>query len=227
MVDTQLVLLLEHQSTPNPNMALRLLMYIGRICEKLFDRKALYTSKPLKVPWPEFIVLYNGTAPYPDRQTLKLSDMFENVEHLKGCADASPALELKVKVYNINQGHNQAIIEKCKKLEWYSIFISRVREYKAETGDDEKAMKRAIEYCIKNDILKEFLEAHASEVVNMLLTEWNTVEYGEVQREEGREEGMERGQNMVLELVEQGYTPEQIRARLEAARTEAAGTAGK
>jgi hypothetical protein len=152
--------------------------------------------------------------------------MFENVEYLKGCADESPALELQVKVYNINQGHNRAILEKCRRLDWYSTFIAKVREYKAETGDDEKAMKMAIEYCIGHDILKEFLEAHASEVMNMLLTEWNTVEYGEVQRAEGREEGLEeglerglergleKGRNMVLELIDRGYTPEQIRATL-------------
>jgi hypothetical protein len=76
---------------------------------------------------------------------------------------------------------------------------------------------------IGNDILKDFLEAHASEVVNMLLTEWNTVEYGEVQREEGREEV----RNMVFELVEQGYTPKQIRAKLASAETSAPETAGE
>jgi hypothetical protein len=98
-----------------------------------------------------------------------------------------------------------------------SIFIAKVRECKAGTGDNAKAMKMAIQYCIENNILKKFLEANASEVLNMLLTEWNTIEYGEVQREEGRD--------MVLGLLDQGYTPEQIRARLEAART--AETAGE
>lgn len=219
LVDNRLVILIEHQSTLNPNMALRLLIYIGRVYEKIFDRKTLYTSKRLKIPRPEFIVLYNGIAPYPDRQTLNLSDMFEEVEYLRGGADAPTALELKVEVYNINRGHNKAIIEKCRQLEWYSIFIAKVRECKAETGEDEEAMKKAIEYCIKNDIMKEFLEAHASEVVNMLLTEWNTVEYGEVQREEGREEGLERGREEGLErgqgkaaknLLDFGMSPEQI-----------------
>jgi predicted transposase YdaD len=97
----------------------------------------------------------------------------------------------------------------------------------------------AIKYCIENNILKEFLEAHTSEVLNMLLTEWNTVEYGQVQREEGREEGKEEGreegreegkeegQDMVLDLLDQGYTPEQIRAKLAAGRTAAAKTAEK
>jgi hypothetical protein len=191
VVDNRLVVLIEHQSTINPNMALRLLIYIGRIYEKLIERKKLYSSQPLSVARPEFIVLYNGAAPYPEQQTLNLSDLFETAAHLGGSA-AAPALELRVKVYNINKGHNKGIVEKCRELEGYSIFIAKVRECKAETGDNEKAMKEAIGYCIENNILKGFLEAHASEVVNMLLTEWSTIEYGEVQREEGREEGMRK-----------------------------------
>jgi predicted transposase YdaD len=190
VVDNRLVVLIEHQSTINPNMALRLLIYIGRIYEKIIDRRKLYSSQPLTVPLPEFIVLYNGTAPYPDQQTLNLSDLFDKAPHLTGTAMA-PALELKVKVYNINKGHNKAIVEKCKELEGYSIFIAKVREFKAGTGDNGKAMKMAIQYCIENNILRKFLEEHASEVMNMLLTGWNTIEYGEVQREEGREEGRE------------------------------------
>jgi hypothetical protein len=224
LIDRRLVTLIEHQSTPNPNMALRLLIYISRVYEKLFDRKTLYSSKRLKVPWPEFIVLYNGTAPYPDQQTLNLSDMFEDVACLKNNAGELPALELKVKVYNINQGHNQAIVEQCKELGWYSSFIAKVRELKAEAGDLEAAMKMAIEHCINHDILKEFLENHSSEVMNMLLTEWNTMEYGEVQREEGREEGREESRqkiNMILELVKQGHTAEQIEAKLVALESNA------
>ena len=52
-------------------------------------------------------------------------------------------------------------------------------------------MKKAIKYCIDNDILKTFLETHSSEVFNMLLTEWDTEEAKVVWREEGREEGRE------------------------------------
>jgi predicted transposase YdaD len=228
VVDNRLVVLIEHQSTINPNMALRLLLYFGRVLEKIVDWKRLYSSRPITIPWPEFIVLYNGTAPYPDQQTLSLSDLFDQVKDLTGTA-MPPALELKVKVYNINRGHNRAIVEKCRELEGYSIFIAKVREFKAETGDNEQAMKKAIQYCIENNVLKKFLETNASEVLNMLITEWNTTDYGKVQREEGREEGLqegqEKGQDRVLELLDQGYTAEQIRAALAAAKTTATETA--
>jgi hypothetical protein len=193
IIDNRLVILIEHQSTINPNMALRLLMYIGRLYEKMFDRKKLYSSKPIKIPLPEFFVLYNGIKEYPDQNTLKLSDLFEKAGDLTTRADIPPVLDLEVKIYNINKGHNAPIIQKCKILEGYSIFIDKIREYQTETGDKEKAMSMAITYCTNNNILKNFLEANGSEVQNMLITEWNTVEYGDVKAEEGREEGRVEG----------------------------------
>jgi predicted transposase YdaD len=209
LVDNKLVVLIEHQSTINPNMAIRLLIYCGRVYEKIFNRKMLYTTKPLKVPRPEFIVLYNGTGDYPDQQTIRLSELFEKAGHLSGHAE--PALEVTIRVYNINKGHNENIIGQCKKLEEYSTFISKVREFKAETGDNEKAMKMAVTYCIENNILREFLEDNASEVVNMLLTEWSTVEYGEVRAEEGREKGrMERDKEIIKNALAAGLPVETI-----------------
>ncbi|MDR1507448.1 MAG: hypothetical protein LBI67_10150, partial [Treponema sp.] len=73
-----------------------------------------------------------------------------------------------------------------------------------------------------NNILKEFLEEHSSEVINMLLTEWNwddalavREEEGRQEgREEGREEGLEMGREEILELLEQGYTFAEIKAKL-------------
>ncbi|MDR2247116.1 MAG: Rpn family recombination-promoting nuclease/putative transposase [Treponema sp.] len=73
----KLVIILEHQSTINPNLPLRILMYIARIYEKLTAGMNVYGRKLLKIPRPEFIVLYNGTEPYPDRTVLRLSDAFE------------------------------------------------------------------------------------------------------------------------------------------------------
>ncbi|GHV86959.1 hypothetical protein AGMMS50255_2550 [Spirochaetia bacterium] len=156
MVDKKLVVLVEHQSTINPNMPLRLLMYIARVYEKIFDKKKLYAKTALNVPWPEFIVLYNGVEPYPDQKTLKLSDMFEKVDHLKGGQEISHELELVLRVYNINKGHNEAILQKCKELNDYSTFIAKAREYHREPGDEEKATIRAIKYCTENNILKTF-----------------------------------------------------------------------
>jgi hypothetical protein len=209
----KLVVLIEHQSTINPNMAIRLLMYIARIYEKIIDNKKIYSSKKLLIPRPEFIVLYNGRDPYPDENILKLSESFANIASL-GFIDSLPPLELTVKVYNINHGHNEAIARNCQRLFWYSTFVEKAREFENDAPDKETAMKMAIKYCIEHDIMKDFFEANASEVVNMLLTEWNWDDAKAVWWEEGREEGREEGENKVLELVRQGFTPEQIEEKL-------------
>ena len=65
-INNKLVVLIEHQSTINENVPIRLLMYIGRVYEKIVDREKLYQKKVEKIPTPEFIVLFNGKAPCPD-----------------------------------------------------------------------------------------------------------------------------------------------------------------
>ena len=196
------VVLVEHQSTLSPNLALRLLMYITRIYEKIIvDNKNLYTTHLIRIPRPEFFVLYNGKSPFPDEQTQKLSDAFEDPASLGIPEKEKPALELAVRVININQGKNEGIVRKCKILAQYSAFIAKARELVAECGDREEGLKQAVLYCRSNDILKKFLEKHGTEVLTMLFAEWNqedalAVHYAEGMekgREEGREEGLEEG----------------------------------
>jgi predicted transposase/invertase (TIGR01784 family) len=211
----KLIVLIEHQSTINPNMALRLLLYIARVYEGTVKGKALYSDKRLKIPRPEFFVLYNGTAPYPDKDILRLSDLFEKPETLGLPAKLVPALELEVKVININEGRNSEIAGQCKKLAEYSAFIAKVREFERELGDKAEAMKAAIKYCTEHDILKEFLKKHSTEVTNMLITEWSLDEAKEVWFEEGVEKGMEKGvekgvEKTALNALAKGYSPGQV-----------------
>jgi hypothetical protein len=140
-------------------------------------------------------------------------------------------LELVVRVYNINSGHNGEMLERCETLKGYSVFVDKVRGYEGKGRARDEAIGLAVKDCIAQGILKEFLERHGAEVVNMLFTEWNWDDAFAVQREEGREEGweegLERGKNMVLELVRQGYSPEQIEAKLNMDNLNGAETAGK
>jgi predicted transposase/invertase (TIGR01784 family) len=190
----KLVILIEHQSTINPNMALRLLLYIARVYEKIIgDNKKIYTSHLIPLPKPEFFVLYNGLSPYPNKETLKLSEAFESAVSLGIPKKETPSLELVAKVININQGRNENIVRKCKTLNGYCAFIGKVREYEKEGHSLEEAIRKAVIYCRDHDILREFLEANASEVVNMLLTEWNLEDAKQVWYEDGLIDGMEKG----------------------------------
>jgi hypothetical protein len=184
------------------------------VLEKKIKSRTLYSKKPISIPWPEFYVLYNGTEPFPDNDTLRLSDLFKKPQELGLPKKIYPLLELEVKVININEGRNSEIVNRCKKLSDYSTFIARIHTFWKEADSLEEAVKKAIIYCQNHDILKEFLEIHASGVLNMILTEWNTEDAITFAREEGREEGYvqgeAKGEQKILDLLKSGKTPEEI-----------------
>ena len=126
VLEDKIVILLEHQSTINENMPLRMLIYIARVYEKLIDNEAIYKKKLLKIPKPDFIVLYNGTDPFPDEKMLYLSDAYnDSPEALVGLGGS---MNLEVRVININFGRNNAIIKNSDVLYGYVQFINKIRE---------------------------------------------------------------------------------------------------
>jgi predicted transposase/invertase (TIGR01784 family) len=203
----KLVVLIEHQSTINPNMALRLLMYITRVYEKIIDDRKIYSRQKITIPTPEFYVLYNGVQPYHEKTTLKLSGMFENLQGLGLPDKQTPALELIVKVININEGKNEEIIKRCNTLSGYSAFVAKVRKYEEEGLSREEAVKKAVYYCRNHDILREFFEEHAREVMSFLTVEWDWDTAFEVAHEEGREE---KSLEIARRMKARGRTLEEI-----------------
>ena len=226
LLGDMLVVLVEHQSTLNPNMPLRMLLYIGRIYEKIGDNRRMYASRKVVIPRPEFIVLYNGPEAFPERKVLKLSDLYKE---LAGYEQAM--LELEVRVYNINKGVNPVIEERCPTPGAYAELVDRVRKNEQGGASRDEAVKEAVRYCQGKGILKEFLREHGSEVENMLLTEWNWDDALQVRweegweegREKGREEGIEKGiekgveedRKWVMSLLEQGMSPEELKRIIE------------
>jgi len=124
----------------------------------------------------------------------------------------------KVRVININHGRNAAIAGRCKTMYWYSAFIAKARDFEKELGDRTEAIKRAVRYCRDNDILKEFLEKHGTDVLKMLAKEWKLEDALAVRFEEGweggKEEGREERDREVLNLIAKGYTLEDIQREL-------------
>ena len=108
-------------------------------------------------------------------------------------------LELVCKVYNINEGHNKELLDKCKWLSDYMIFIDKVREYHKNHDDEElhQDIEKAIDYCIKNNILKDFLKERRTEVLDMTAVDYTyerrmILNYNEG-KEDGRKEGIKDG----------------------------------
>jgi hypothetical protein len=119
-------------------------------------------------------------------------------------------LELEVKVININEGKNEKIAKRCKVLSEYSVFIAKVRDFENLGDTLEKSIKKAVQYCLKYDILKEFLEENAAEVTNMLLEEWNWEDAIAYARKEEREEV----ENHIFKLFDQGLSVEEVKRQL-------------
>ena len=185
IVDTNLYLY-EHQSTYNPNIPLRDLFYIASEYQKLVDKKSLYISSIIKIPAPQFIVFYNGTRKVTDKQELRLSQMYEN---FKG----EPALELIVTMFNVNEGHNKELMEQCQILNEYAIYVAKVRKY-AQNMKLEKAVNRAVDECIKEGILAEFLKANKAEVIAVSIFEYDKEEEEKKLRRAEYEAGREAGE---------------------------------
>ena len=202
-------MLIEHQSSINPNIALRLLMYIARVYEKIIDRKTIYGTQLQRLPQPEFFVLYNRLAEYPDEKIIRLSDAYESIISLGLPEKEKPSLELEVKVINIKHGRNEEKVKKCKTLAGYSAFVGKVQEFEKENLSREDAIKKAVIYCVEHNILKEFLEQNSSEVLNMLILDWNMEDALAVRFEEGIEKGMEKGiTTTARNALAEGVAPE-------------------
>ena len=185
-IEGKFVVLIEHQSTVNENMPLRLLMYIAEVYKKIVPQRALYKKWAVPIPTPEFFVIYNGVDDYPEKTVLRLSDAYI-------CPAIRPNLELIVPVYNIAKGNNAELLKQSKALSDYARFVSLVYDA-AKNGDTlEAAIEKAILYCMENDIMTVYLEKDNGEVLQMLSMEWDDDVYREVIREEALEEGMEKG----------------------------------
>ncbi len=200
IVDLQLHLY-EHQSTVNPNMPLRFLQYVAKEYEKLTTKESLYTSRLVEIPTPRFVVFYNGVDKQPERQILSLSNAFLTKQD-------EPRLELQVEVLNINEGYNRQIKEQCKALEEYMQYVDYVRKEAADK-ELEDAVSSAVDKCIEQGILSDFLLTNKAEVVSMSIFEYDEektkkawIEIGEAR---GMERGIERGMERGMELgIEQG-----------------------
>jgi len=214
-INDRVVVLIEHQSTINDNMPIRFLMYIGRVYEKITENEDIYRRKRIKIPAPEFIVLYNGRKRYPDYKELRLSAAFHDKTDENTLKSGVFPLELIVKIYNINYGRNKKILNKCKTLNGYSIFIDKVNNY-TKIKTLEESIKDAVKYCLENKVLEKFLKENSSEVINMLFTEWNLDDAMAIAREEGYEDGVEYGIKkdkifVAKKMLAHGCSPEFVR----------------
>ena len=213
----------EQQSTWNPNMPLRGILYSARLFSKYIKANKLniYSEKLIKIPTPQYYVLYNGKRKIKDKVILRLSDAFSALQN-------EGQFEWTATVLNINKGHNEELLSKCQILKEYVILIDRINENQKKYDSVEEAVENAVSYCIKNNILQDFLTEHKAEVIMSLLTEYDEEEtMGYVRRDAycdgekaGIEQGLKQGEmlmliSMVNKKMQKGKSIEEIAEDLE------------
>lgn len=197
-INNELIVLLEHQSTMNPNMPVRFLLYLAREYERLMPPGAKYATKAVQLPRPRFIMFYNGNHRMDDHVQMRLTDLMPNGEHLP-----ESGVELTVDAYNINYGHNRELMEQCRALQFYSILIHRVETEQQTEKNLEIAVKRAVKWCKEQEILPAVLLEREGELVNMLLSEWDWDEAKQVWQDEAYEDGVADGKaKIILNIME-------------------------
>ena len=127
----------------------------------------------MRIPAPEFIIFYNGKDEMPERQLLKLSDMYSVKEE-------KPKLK-----------------EACRTLRDYAIYTDKIRAY-TEKMELAEAVDRAINECIEEDILRDFLMEHKAEARAMSIFEYDQERHMQQEREAGIEKGRRQGEEQLL-----------------------------
>ncbi len=184
------LLLYEHQSTLNPNMPLRDLFYVTSVLQGITKDENLYSKVLVHIPTPKFVVFYNGTDFQPEQRILRLSDAYEKRQE-------QLALELFVTVYNINLGHNAELLEACCLLKEYAQYVEQVRIFAKQMPFSE-AVEQAVDHCIRNGILSDFLSRNRAEAIAMSIFEYDEEKHMKSEHEEGRVEG----ENRVIQLMQ-------------------------
>ena len=177
----------EHQSTYNPNMPLRGLLYFGKLYDKyvIDTYRDIYRNKLVTLPTPKYIVFYNGEEERPAIEKLKLSDAFMK-------KDAGMDFEWSAIVINLNHPEIDPNLLACKALAEYIAFVKKVQSHKQSSNLTE-AINKAVDACIKEDILKDILLQHKAEVIELVLTTFNKELHEKYLKEDAREEGFAEG----------------------------------
>ena len=198
--------LYEHQSTYCPNMPLRDLLYFASIIQKRIkaQKRDIYGGRILKIPEPHFVVFYNGKEDAPDQYDLRLSDAFEKETE-------DPEIELVCHVYNINSGKNTPLLSKCQTLREYMYFVDMVRKNNEISGNLEDAIEKAINQCMEENVLRDFLAQHREEVMHVMTLDYTFERRLEMQRAEAIEDGERIGK----EIGKEEKLSEQIRKKIQ------------
>ena len=155
----------EHQSTYNPNMPMRFLLYAAKLYEKYIAGSDYYpySSVLQPAPRPKCVCFYNGTGNQPEHTILRLSEAFG------GEGD----IEVLVTMLNIYYGKNRELMAVCEPLSEYAWLVEAIRRNQKIMRNLEAAIDAAIDEMPDEFVIKRFLLQNKAEVKGMFLTEYD------------------------------------------------------
>ena len=196
--------LYEHQSTYNRNMPLRSMIYFVNALDDWLKENGhdLFGRKRIMIPTPHFVVFYNGVEKRQEYEEMRLSQSFYHQME-------EPEIELVCKAYNINPQNNQELKRKSTVLAGYTYFVEKVRENQKKNMSLAEAIDAAIEDCIQNHILEDFLRSRKDEVRKMTHLDYTWEKREKLIRKEeyedgraaGRAEGRAEGRVKLISLI--------------------------
>ncbi|MCD8369948.1 MAG: hypothetical protein LUC94_06425, partial [Clostridiales bacterium] len=210
----------EHQSTWNPNMPARGLLYFAQAYQRYVVMHSVnLLSKGLKkLPFPQYFVFFNGLEEEADRRILKFSDAFIGMGQItnQDGVPLIPALEIQAVMININLGRNEALMKECPVLREYAQFVAKTRENIGRHLSAEEAVKKAVNDCINEGILRDLLISWKAEDINMIIEEFTEEEMWELNMKEIEEEATAKGMAKGMEIGRaEGRTEGQAVGRME------------
>ena len=175
------LVLYEQQSTWNPNMPLRGLMYYSSIMERLLKDKNyypgntgnIYKSTIVKIPAPDYYVIYNGRKPIKE-SVLRLSDAFIN---------PSSGYEWTANIIDINNDGRVGNLAICTPIQEYSGIVHSIEIKKMLGYTTETAIKESVMECSDDS----WIGKHRQEVVSIMSYELKEEEVRELFKEEGED----------------------------------------
>ena len=209
IVDTEMNLY-EEQSSYNPNMPLRGLIYFGILYQKYITKieKNLISSNRIRIPTPKFYVFYHGGPRQPERWKMRLSDSFLS-------KDESGDYQWTASIINLHPNHNAALNKSCIPLYHYVKYVSMIAANKKAGMENKEAIVKAIDEAIKENLLEGFFKIHRAEIIGMCLEEVSEEEQRRIWHEDGYSVGIDAGrQEKAIEDAEKALSlnisPEQV-----------------
>ena len=180
--------LYEQQSSFNPNMPLRGLLYFSQLYNAHLKSRGenILSSRKIILPTPKYIVFYNGIKESAETWKMRLSDSFEK--------NPDPGdFEWTATAININANHNKELQKNCKPLYDYISFVAKTRENLFSGTHKQEAFEKAVDWAINQNLLEGLFKKYRAEVLDMILTEYDEDFNNKTWYEDGVEDGILKG----------------------------------